>query len=65
VPWNATAWSPGPCTRSSPRVDYELTKLGTSLLELVGALETWAQTHMDDVLTARAAYDARPNPTTP
>jgi DNA-binding HxlR family transcriptional regulator len=48
-----------------PRVDYELTKLGTSLLELVGALETWAQTHMDDVLTARAAYDARPNPTTP
>jgi DNA-binding HxlR family transcriptional regulator len=40
-----------------PRVDYELTKLGLSLLELVGALEEWAETHMGDVLRARKAYD--------
>jgi DNA-binding HxlR family transcriptional regulator len=42
-----------------PRVDYELTKLGRSLLDLVDALETWAQTHIGDVTEARAAYDAR------
>jgi DNA-binding HxlR family transcriptional regulator len=42
-----------------PRVDYELTKLGVSLLDLVGALESWAQTHMEDVLAARATYDER------
>jgi DNA-binding HxlR family transcriptional regulator len=43
-----------------PRVDYELTKLGVSLLDLVDALEGWAQTHMGDVIEARAAYDGRP-----
>ena len=42
-----------------PRVDYELTALGRSLLDLVAALETWAYTHMGDVLAARTAYDAR------
>jgi DNA-binding HxlR family transcriptional regulator len=41
-----------------PRVDYELTKLGLSLLDLVGALQNWAQTHIDDVVAARAAYDS-------
>jgi len=40
-----------------PRVDYALTKLGESLLDLVGALESWAQTHMEDVLAARTEYD--------
>lgn len=40
-----------------PRVDYELTKLGLSLLDLVGALENWAQTHIGDVQAARASYD--------
>src|SRR3954454_6726245 len=28
-----------------PRVDYQLTVLGSSLLQLVGALESWAQSH--------------------
>ncbi|MEV6634370.1 helix-turn-helix domain-containing protein [Actinoplanes sp. NPDC051470] len=41
-----------------PRVDYALTPLGESLLGLVGALETWATTHIDDVQAARMAYDA-------
>jgi DNA-binding HxlR family transcriptional regulator len=42
-----------------PRVDYALTKLGQSLLDLVGALESWAQTHMGDVLAARSDYDSQ------
>jgi len=40
-----------------PRVDYELTTLGRSLLSLVGALENWAETHIEDVQAARDAYD--------
>jgi len=42
-----------------PRFDYELTKLGLSLLELVGALEDWPETHMNDVLAARKTYDTQ------
>ena len=42
-----------------PRVDYELTPLGRSLLGLVRALEEWAEGHIDDVEAARAAYDLR------
>ena len=41
-----------------PRVDYALTPLGDSLLDLVSALEKWAVNHMDDVLAARVRYDA-------
>lgn len=40
-----------------PRVDYELTDLGRSLLGLVGALENWAESHIEDVQAAREAYD--------
>jgi len=40
-----------------PRVDYALTDLGYSLLELVSALEKWAEMHIDDVQLARADYD--------
>ena len=42
-----------------PRVDYALTTLGRSLLGLVDALQQWAETHIGDVVEARAAYDAR------
>ena len=42
-----------------PRVDYDLTSLGRSLLSLVDALQEWAETHIVDVIEARAAYDAR------
>src|ERR1051325_1042604 len=41
-----------------PRVDYELTDLGRSLLGLMSALENWAETHIDDVESARGRYDA-------
>ena len=40
-----------------PRVDYELTDLGRSLLDLVRALSRWAETHIGDVQAARVAYD--------
>ncbi|WP_082771783.1 helix-turn-helix domain-containing protein [Actinoplanes sp. TFC3] len=42
-----------------PRVDYALTALGRSLLGLCEALTDWAETHIVDVLDARAAYDSR------
>jgi DNA-binding HxlR family transcriptional regulator len=42
-----------------PRVDYELTKMGRALLDAVGSLMAWADTHLDDVDAARQAYDAR------
>jgi len=42
-----------------PRVDYALTDLGRSLLGLVSALESWATTHIGDVLAARDRYDTR------
>lgn len=42
-----------------PRVDYALTEVGSSLLGLVSALETWAEAHISDVTQARAAYDLR------
>ena len=40
-----------------PRVDYELTDLGRSLLGLVAQLEAWAEGHINDVQAARVAYD--------
>jgi DNA-binding HxlR family transcriptional regulator len=41
-------------------VTYELTALGRSLHEVIVGLKAWAETHMDDVLEARASYDAQP-----
>ena len=41
-----------------PRVEYALTALGQSLYGLVEGLEKWAEAHIEDVQTARAAYDA-------
>ncbi|MEY9857744.1 DNA-binding HxlR family transcriptional regulator [Catenulispora sp. GAS73] len=38
-------------------VTYELTDLGRSLQQMVRGIKSWAETHMDDVLTNRAAYD--------
>jgi DNA-binding HxlR family transcriptional regulator len=40
------------------RVDYELTALGRDLLPVLRAIKQWAETHMDDVVSARATYDA-------
>lgn len=40
-------------------VTYELTDLGLSLHQLVREIKSWAETHMDEVLTNRAAHDTR------
>jgi DNA-binding HxlR family transcriptional regulator len=40
-------------------VSYELTELGLSLHHLMRGLKSWAETHMDEVLTNRATHDAR------
>jgi DNA-binding HxlR family transcriptional regulator len=42
-----------------PRVDYALTRLGHSLLGVVKALEGWAEDNIEEVMAARAGYDAR------
>ncbi|MDH2414531.1 helix-turn-helix domain-containing protein [Nocardioides sp. CER19] len=40
------------------RVDYELTPLGLSLLDVLQHLKDWAEEHMGEVDAARASYDA-------
>jgi DNA-binding HxlR family transcriptional regulator len=40
-----------------PRVDYELTDLGRTLLIPLGGLAEWADTHRADILAARDRYD--------
>ncbi|NLD56501.1 MAG: helix-turn-helix transcriptional regulator, partial [Burkholderiaceae bacterium] len=42
------------------RVEYQLTPLGEELLPVMRTIKTWAEQHMDQVLLARAAYDAQP-----
>jgi Predicted transcriptional regulators len=41
------------------RVDYALTPLGGTLLPVVQAIKDWAETHIEEVLSAREQYDAR------
>ncbi|ANN18055.1 HxlR family transcriptional regulator [Amycolatopsis orientalis] len=41
-----------------PRVDYSLTELGRTLLVPLSALDTWANTHRDDILAARERHDS-------
>src|SRR6185369_12089734 len=42
-----------------PRVDYELTPLGATLLETIQPLVTWTRQHRGEIAEARAAYDDR------
>ncbi len=42
-----------------PRVDYELTLLGSSLLGAVEPLVAWTRAHRDEVVAARADFDQR------
>jgi DNA-binding HxlR family transcriptional regulator len=42
-----------------PRVEYEITELGSTLRGPLVALKHWSIGHMDEVLEARAAYDQR------
>jgi DNA-binding HxlR family transcriptional regulator len=45
-----------------PRVDYQLTALGETLLCTIGQLVAWADAHLPEIETARADYDARSCP---
>jgi DNA-binding HxlR family transcriptional regulator len=45
-----------------PRVDYQLTELGRTLLDTVCQLMAWTLDHLDDIEQARERYNAR-NPT--
>jgi DNA-binding HxlR family transcriptional regulator len=40
-------------------VTYELTDLGLSLQDMMRGIKAWAETHMDEVLAHREAYDTR------
>ncbi|MFI6222583.1 winged helix-turn-helix transcriptional regulator [Nocardia salmonicida] len=40
------------------RVEYRLTPMGEELLPVMRTIKGWAEQHMDQVLAARAAYDA-------
>lgn len=40
-----------------PRVEYSLTPLGLSLIEVVGQISDWGLANMQAVETAREAYD--------
>ena len=40
------------------RVDYALTPLGRTLVPVLGALKDWSETHIEQVLAARDAFDA-------
>jgi len=42
-----------------PRVDYELTPLGSTLLNTIQALVAWAGEHGQEIAAARSAYDGR------
>ncbi len=42
-----------------PRVDYELTAMGRTLLATIGQLVSWTDSHLPEIDAARAAYDAR------
>ena len=42
-----------------PRVEYQLTPLGHTLHAPLRALGNWAEQHIEEVLTAREAFDKR------
>jgi DNA-binding HxlR family transcriptional regulator len=46
-------------TASVPaRVDYELTELGHTLVPVLDALKMWSETHIEQVLAAREAFES-------
>src|SRR5580692_1309147 len=48
-----------------PRVDYALTPMGRTLLDVACGLIGWVHEHLDEIETARDAYDARESEGTP
>jgi DNA-binding HxlR family transcriptional regulator len=42
-----------------PRVDYELTELGSTLWEAVEPLGSWARAHVSEILASREQFDEK------
>ncbi|WP_182882691.1 winged helix-turn-helix transcriptional regulator [Microbispora sp. H10949] len=42
-----------------PRVEYELSDLGHSLVVLMEGIRVWSETHVGEIEAARAAFDSR------
>ncbi len=42
-----------------PRVEYELTELGRTLIAAVSPLARWAEEHIEDIAAAHNRHDAR------
>ncbi|GAA3222488.1 helix-turn-helix domain-containing protein [Actinocorallia longicatena] len=40
-----------------PKVEYELSPLGRSVVALVAGIKDWAEGHVDEILLARERYD--------
>jgi DNA-binding HxlR family transcriptional regulator len=42
-----------------PRVNYELTKLGSTLWDAVEPLSSWARAHLSEILRSREQFDEK------
>lgn len=42
-----------------PKVEYSLTKLGRTLVNILEAIREWSESNIEDVLKARKSYDAK------
>jgi DNA-binding HxlR family transcriptional regulator len=42
-----------------PRVEYELSDLGRSVVTLMSGIKRWSEAHVPEILAAREAYDHR------
>jgi DNA-binding HxlR family transcriptional regulator len=42
-----------------PRVEYELSDLGRSVITLMSGIKLWAEQHVPEIEAARTAYDLR------
>ena len=45
-----------------PRVEYELTALGRSILTLIDAARAWSREHLPALLEARRTHESTPRP---
>lgn len=41
-----------------PHVEYELTRLGASLMDVVEAARHWASSHLDDLIASRRTHES-------
>lgn len=46
--------------RVPPKVEYSLTRLGQTLIDVLEEIRVWAETHIESVLEAQQTFDGRP-----